>query len=140
MTRLNVAVLPALVRLVAFLSLATLLVAPASAAEPDSAGSLTVEWAMSRDAQGQPTLQGYINNLYDVPVDNVTLRIDGIDAEGQTLSSDVTLVEGPVPGDGRTYFEVPVPPEAAANYRVTIDSFQAGAGASASPSEGAERR
>ena len=140
MTRLNVAVLPALLRLVAFLSLATLLVAPASAAEPDSAGSLTVEWAMSRDAQGQPTLQGYINNLYDVPVDNVTIRIDGIDAEGQTLSSDVTLVEGPVPGDGRTYFEVPVPPEAAANYRVTIDSFQAGAGASASPSEGAERR
>jgi hypothetical protein len=127
------------VRLVASLSMATLLVAPARAAEPDSAGSLTVEWAMSRDGQGHPTLQGYISNLYDVPVDNVTIRIDGIDAEGQTLSSDVTLVEGPVPGDGRTYFEVPVP-DAAANYRVTIDSFEAGAGASASPSEGAERR
>jgi hypothetical protein len=127
------------VRLVALLSVATLLVAPASAAEPDSAGSLTVEWAMSRDAQGHPTLQGYINNLYDVPVDNVTIRIDGIDAAGQTLSSEMTLVEGPVPGDGRTYFQVLVP-DAAAHYRVTVDSFEAGAGTSASPSEGAERR
>jgi hypothetical protein len=139
MTRLDVAVLLALVRLVAFLSLATLMVAPVSAAEPDSAGSLTVEWAMSRDGQGHPTLQGYFNNLYDVPVDNVTLRIDGIDAAGRTLSSDVTLIEGPVPGDGRTYFEVLVP-DGAAHYRVTVDSFEAGAGASASPSEGAERR
>jgi len=139
MTRLDVAVLLALVRRVAFLSLATLMVAPVSAAEPDSAGSLTVEWAMSRDGQGYPTLQGYINNLYDVPVDNVTLRIDGIDAAGRTLSSDVTLIEGPVPGDGRTYFEVLVP-DGAAHYRVTVDSFEAGAGASASPSEGAERR
>ena len=72
MTRLDVAVLVALVRLVAFLSVATLLVAPARAAEPDSVGSLTVEWATS--------------------------------------------------------------------YRVTVDSFESGAGASASPSEGAERR
>jgi hypothetical protein len=54
MTRLDVAVLRALVRLVAFLSLATLMVAPVSAAEPDSEGSLTVEWAMSRDGQGHP--------------------------------------------------------------------------------------
>ena len=127
------------VRLVALLSVATLMVAPVSAAEPDSAGSLTVEWGVSRDGQGQPTLQGYINNLYDVPVDNVAIRIDGIDAAGQTLSSDVTLIEGPVPGDGRIYFEV-LAPEGATSYRVTVDSFEAGAGASASPSEGAERR
>ncbi len=126
-------------RLVALLSVATLLVAPASAAEPDSADSLTVEWAMSRDGQGSPTLQGYISNHYDVPVDNVTIRIDGIDAAGQTLSSDLMLIEGPVPGDGRTYFEVPAT-DGAANYRVTVDSFEAGAGASASPSEGADRR
>ena len=139
MTRLDVAVLVALVRLVAFLSVATLLVAPARAAEPDSVGSLTVEWAMSRDAQGYPTLQGYINNLYEVPVDNVTIRIDGFDEAGQTLSSEVTLIEGPVPGDGRTYFEV-LAPEGATSYRVTVDSFESGAGASASPSEGAERR
>ena len=90
MRRLDVAALVALVRLVALLSVATLLVAPASAAEPDSVGSLTVEWAMSRDAQGYPTLQGYINNLYEVPVDNVTIRIDGFDEAGQTLSSEVT--------------------------------------------------
>jgi len=139
MTRLDVAVRVALVRLLASLSVATLLVAPAIAAEPDSAGSLTVEWAMSRDGQGHPTLRGYINNLYDVPVDNVTIRIDGFDGAGQTLSSDVTLIEGPVPGDGQTYFEVPVP-EGAANYRVTVDSFEAGGGAAASPSEGAESR
>jgi hypothetical protein len=94
---------------------------------------------MSRDGQGHPTLRGYINNLYDVPVDNVTIRVDGFDAAGQTLSSEMTLVEGPVPGDGRTYFEVPAT-EGATNYRVTVDSFEAGAGTSASPSEGAERR
>jgi len=139
MTRPDVAVLVALVRLVAFLSVATPLVAPASAAEPDSVGSLTLEWAMSRDAQGYPTLQGYINNLYEVPVDNVTIRIDGFDEAGQTLSSEVTLIEGPVPGDGRTYFEV-LAPEGATSYRVTVDSFESGAGTSASPSEGAERR
>jgi hypothetical protein len=139
MTRLDAAVRVALVRLLASLSAATLLVAPAIAAEPDSAGSLTVEWAMSHDGQGHPTLRGYINNLYDVPVDNVTIRVDGFDAAGQTLSSEMTLVEGPVPGDGRTYFEVPAT-EGATNYRVTVDSFEAGAGTSASPSEGAERR
>ena len=132
MRRLDVAVLGGLARLVALLSVAALLVAPVSAAEPDTAGSLTVEWAMSRDDQGHPTLQGYINNLYEVPVDNVTIRIDVIDAAGQTLSSDVTLIEGPVPGDGRTYFEVPAP-DGATSYRVTVDSFESGAGGSASP-------
>jgi hypothetical protein len=126
-------------RLVASLLVATLMVAPVSAAEPDSPGSLTVQWAVSRDAGGQPTLQGYINNLYDVPVDNVTLRIDAFDAAGQMLSSDVTLIEGPVPGAGQTYFEA-LAPDGATSYRVTVDSFEAGAGASASPSEGAERR
>jgi hypothetical protein len=72
-------------------------------------------------------------------VDNVTLRIDAYGAAGQTLSSDVTLIEGPVPGDGQTYFEV-LAPEGATSYRVMVDSFEAGAGAAASPSEGAERR
>ena len=52
MRRLDVAVLGGLARLVALLPVAALLVAPVSAAEPDTAGSLTVEWAMSRDGQG----------------------------------------------------------------------------------------
>src|SRR5438132_4922409 len=84
MRRLDVAVLGGLARLVALLSVAALLVAPVSAAEPDTAGSLTVEGATSRDGQGHPTLQGYINNLYDVPVDTVTIRIAVIDAASQT--------------------------------------------------------
>jgi hypothetical protein len=67
-------------------------------------------------------IAGWLYNDLGVSVTNVRVRVDVLDAAGQTVGSGEAYVYGNVPGRGRSYFFVPVPRYGDA-YRVTVIRF-----------------
>jgi hypothetical protein len=89
---------------------------------PVGVPQMRVDWDVTQDGRGHSMIEGYVYNLDGVPVNSVRLRVDSLDAAGQPLSSELRLINGLVPSEGRTYFEFPAP--SAANYQVSVDSVE----------------
>ena len=66
-----------------------------------------------------PAITGWLYNDHEFSVSNARVRVDVLDAGGQTLVSGEGWVYGNVPARGRAYFFVSVP-RYAAGYRVTV--------------------
>lgn len=79
-----------------------------------------LEWA-GGERRGRPNVNGYIVNNSRARAGNVQLRVDSLDAGGQTLATTTTTVAD-VPVGARVYFEVPVK-DKAPRYRVTITGW-----------------
>lgn len=69
-----------------------------------------------------PAIVGWLYNDHAFAVSNVRVRVDVVDAGGQTLASGEGWVYGNVPARGRAYFFVPVP-RYGAGYRVAVLRF-----------------
>jgi hypothetical protein len=69
-----------------------------------------------------PAITGWLYNDHEFTVVNVRVRVDLLDAAGQTLGHGEGWVYGNVPARGRAYFFVSVP-RYAASYRVTVLRF-----------------
>jgi hypothetical protein len=86
-------------------------------------GDLRVEWSAEEDRRGRPVVSGYIYN--DRPgsyATGVWLRVEALDAAGQTVGSTTGYVMGDVPPSSRYYFEIKAPAKAA-SYRATVQSY-----------------
>jgi len=77
-------------------------------------------WHVARDGHERPTLQGYVVDLDGRGVTGLRLRIDGIDASGALLFSELQRIAAAVPGQERIPFEVTVPRPAASD-RITVE-------------------
>jgi len=80
-----------------------------------------VEW-QADERRGQPMVSGYVTNQAGLPMRNVRLRVEALDAAGNVTGSYIGYVNGYVTAGSRVYFEVPVPAKAS-NHRVTVLSF-----------------
>jgi hypothetical protein len=83
---------------------------------------LRPEWKLDDTRAGQPRVVGYVyndNNTRDAT--NVWLRVERVAADGAVQSASMARVQGDIRAGGRLIFDVPVP-EAAASYRVLVDS------------------
>jgi hypothetical protein len=81
----------------------------------------TVEW-QADERGGRPMVSGYVTNQLGLPMRNVRLRVEALDAAGGVTANYIGYVNGYVSPGSRVYFEVPVPAKAS-NYRVTVLSF-----------------
>jgi hypothetical protein len=79
-----------------------------------------LEWG-GGERRGRPNVNGYIVNNYRVGASNVRLRVDSLDAAGNTIATTDAYAPD-VPAGGRVYFEAPIK-ERAPRYRVTITSW-----------------
>jgi hypothetical protein len=106
--------------------LAMLVVVPQASAQSSAAPGadrfFRIE-AEQRQTKRGPVISGYVYNSHAASADKVVLRIEGLDAGGQVVSTTTSYVMGGVPLFGRTYFEVRVP-AGAASYPVVIFSFE----------------
>lgn len=82
-----------------------------------------VEW-QSHERRGKPVVSGYVTNQWGIGVKDVRLRVETLDAAGHVSATDIGYVFGDVMPGVRVYFEVSVP-RSAANYRVSVLSFDA---------------
>ena len=80
-----------------------------------------VEW-QADERRGRPIVGGYVTNQFGLPMRNVRLRVEALDAAGSATASYIGYVSGYLTPGSRVYFEVPVPTKAP-NYRVTVLSF-----------------
>jgi len=83
---------------------------------------LRSEWSVDDSRAGRPRVVGYVhndNNTRDAT--NVWLRVERLAADGAVQGASVARVQGDVRAGGRLVFDVPMP-EAAASYRVLVDS------------------
>ena len=80
-----------------------------------------VEW-QADERRGQPIVNGYVTNQFGLPMRNVRLRVEALDAAGGATASYIGYVNGYVNPGSRVYFEVPVPAKAP-SYRVSVLSF-----------------
>ena len=105
--------------------LALLIVGPAGAQITGSSQvpDLRVDWSAGEDRRGRTVVSGYVYNdragSYAV---GVRLRVEALDASGQTVDTATGYVFGDVPPSNRSYFEIKAPAKAAA-YRVTVQSY-----------------
>jgi len=82
---------------------------------------LRLEWSVDRDKRGRPWITGYVYNDEPRWAGNVLLRIEAVDATGESTDSTTGYVYGFVPPWGRSYFDLPAP--RGSTYRVTVESF-----------------
>ena len=83
---------------------------------------LRPEWSVEDTRAGRPRVVGYVyndNNTRDAT--NVWLRVERVAADGAVQGAELARVQGDVRAGGRLVFDVPMP-EAAASYRVLVDS------------------
>ena len=83
---------------------------------------LRPEWSVDDSRTGRPRVVGYVyndNNTRDAT--NVWLRVERLAADGAVQGAELARVQGDVRAGGRLIFKVPMP-EAAASYRVLVDS------------------
>jgi len=80
-----------------------------------------LEW-QADERRGRPIVGGYVTNQAGLPMRNVRLRVESLDAAGSATGSSIGYVNGYVSPGARVYFEVPVSAKAPA-YRVTVLSF-----------------
>jgi hypothetical protein len=83
---------------------------------------IRVESSSTSQGRRGPVVWGYIYNAYGQNADRVRLAIEGLDSNGQVISTTIGEVLGTAPALTRTYFEVPVP-GGASQYRVRVLSF-----------------
>jgi hypothetical protein len=76
-----------------------------------------VQWDATR-VKDQPTVDGYITNVWGFSAQNVQLLVSGYDRGGTMVGQLVTWGPSPITPGSRVYFDVPVPP--AASYEVAI--------------------
>ncbi len=110
----------------ALLVVATLVLgaaAPAMAQSPavPYADSLRPEWTVEPARAGGARVVGYLYNGNIKDAANVWLRVDRVGADGSVAGTYRRRVVGDVFSGGRSFFDVPVP-EAAATYRVTVET------------------
>ena len=112
-------------RLAAGLAIAAAVVPGVAAAQalPGRAGYvLRPEWSVDSARSGRPRVVGYVyndNNTRDAT--NVWLRVERLAADGAVQGAELARVQGDIRTGGRLVFDVPMP-EAAASYRVLVDS------------------
>ena len=88
------------------------------------APDLRVEWSAEEDRHGRTIVSGYVyNERAGSYATSVRLRVDALDAAGQTVDSTTGYVLGDVPPSNRSYFEVKAPAKAASLLRVTVQSY-----------------
>jgi hypothetical protein len=80
-----------------------------------------VEW-QADERRGQPIVSGYVTNQAGLPMRDVRLRVEALDAAGNATASSIGYVNGYMTPGSRVYFEAPVP-ATAPTYRVTVLSF-----------------
>jgi len=107
-------------------ALATMLLAPASGAAGPLYADATLERYFALDWQATPaaaaqTIDGYVENRGNLPVERMRLAIDRLDAAGRPVGTSTVWVAGVIPANNRTYFTSAVP--AAAGYRVRVVAF-----------------
>ena len=98
---------------------------PAASAElqPHMAGwerHFTVEWQAGR-WQGQPVVQGYVNNVSPYSVRQVQILVDSLDGAGRVTNQKVSSLPGDLLGGGRAFFQIPAAPSP--GYRVRVFSY-----------------
>jgi hypothetical protein len=82
-----------------------------------------VTWNATTTRRGQPAIEGYVANQTGYSYRFIELAVDGTDSAGRPLPTTNFFVNGEVsPGD-RIYFKNAVP-QAGANYRVTVRSYE----------------
>jgi len=82
-----------------------------------------VTWNATTTRGGQPAIEGYVANKTGYSYRFIVLAADGTDSAGGPLPTTSFYVNGEVsPGD-RLYFKNAVP-QAGANYRVTVRSYE----------------
>ncbi|HEY7203954.1 MAG TPA: FxLYD domain-containing protein [Methylomirabilota bacterium] len=87
------------------------------------APDLRVEWSAEEDRRGRLVVSGYVyNDRAGSYATGVRLRVEALDASGQTVDSTTGYVLGDVPPSNRSYFEVKAPAKAA-HFRVTVLSY-----------------
>jgi|GEM_PF-942747 hypothetical protein len=87
------------------------------------APDLHVEWSADEDRRGRTLVSGYVyNERPGSYATGVRLRVDALDAAGQTVGSTTAYVMGDVPPSNRSYFEVKAPAKTA-GFRVTVQSY-----------------
>jgi hypothetical protein len=92
----------------------------AAAQVADADRFFALEWG-GGERRGRPNVNGYIINNYRVGASNVRLRVDSLDAAGNTIATTEAYAPD-VPAGGRVYFEAPIK-ERAPRYRVSITSW-----------------
>ena len=109
----------------AAVAIAAMVLPPTAPAQerPGRAGYvLRPEWSVDDTRAGRPRVVGYVyndNNTRDAT--NVWLRVERVAADGAVQGASMARVQGDVRAGGRLVFAVPMP-EAAASYRVLVDS------------------
>ena len=81
----------------------------------------TLGW-QAGERHGRPVVAGYVANEGGLPVRDVRLRVEQLDAAGGVTATSVGYVAGILTPGTRAYFEVPVAGPSP-TYRVTILSF-----------------
>ncbi|OGL05611.1 MAG: hypothetical protein A3I03_15150 [Candidatus Rokubacteria bacterium RIFCSPLOWO2_02_FULL_68_19] len=102
--------------------LAALLIAAGAGWAQDVTRYLRLEWEVSQGRRGHAVVSGYLYNDYGLPAVRVQLRVEVLDASGQTVSETTAYIDREVPPLGRAYFEASLP-RAGAGYRVTVNYF-----------------
>jgi len=82
-----------------------------------------VTWNAATTKRGQPAVEGYVANQTGYSYRFIVLAVDGTDAAGQPLPTTTFYINGEVAAGDRLYFKNAVP-QAGANYRVTVRSYE----------------
>ena len=82
-----------------------------------------VTWNAATTRGGQPAIEGYVANKTGYSYRFIVLAVDGTDAAGRPLPTTTFYVNGEVSAGDRLYFKNAVP-QAGANYRVTVRSYE----------------
>ena len=82
-----------------------------------------VTWNAATTRRGEPAIEGYVANQTGYSYRFIELAVDGSDAAGQPLPTTTFYVNGEVSAGDRIYFKNAVP-QAGANYRVTVRSYE----------------
>jgi len=89
-----------------------------------------ITWNATTTRRGEPAIEGYVTNQTGYSYRLIVLAVDGTDSAGGPLPTTTFYVNGEVSPRDRIYFKNAVP-QAGANYRVTVrsyDRFGGGAG------------
>ena len=81
-----------------------------------------IEYNREAVPRGGWAVEGYVNNNSRQLVSGVRLRVEVLDAGGESIGQVFGWVYGNVPAGGRAYFMVSLP-RRGADYRITVVSF-----------------
>ena len=98
---------------------------PAGAQTASPCGAFHAEWDRGELSPRDAKLEGFVYNDSSCSVTAVRIHIVAVNADGQAIAESLGWVYGDIPAGARGYFVVPLPstPAAAADYRVSVVSF-----------------